>query len=150
MRALVPLLLWGCATPSPAEPVPDREPRPDLAEWHVHLDVEGRTIGAYTLSIRFDSAVAAIESIEPCQVRHFRGRPEFDPSTLAGGLTRVTSIDAFPSGGPRGEYHLLTVTFRKIAAGSFGAAALIERLYDEANTPLRGRITQPAFQHVFP
>lgn len=122
--------------------------QPDLVQWHVHVDARGRTLGAYTLRLKYDPAIAVIEDIQSCNVRHFRGAPEFDSATFRTGRTRVVGLDANP-GLPDGDYHLLTVTFRRVASGTLLAAAEIENLYDGDNKPLSGRITFPRFEHSF-
>jgi hypothetical protein len=152
--ALALLALAGCAAAGAKEaprPAADLRPRdPDVAAWHVHLDARERLLGAYTITLRFDPKVAVIESIEPCGVRHFKGSPEYDPNTFTSGMTRVTSLDAFPSRKPDNEYHLLTVTFRRVGGGTLSPTAEIERLYDADNKPIRGRIDGPPFTHSFP
>lgn len=145
----------GCAGGSSprnvsAEMLDRRVPDPDLASWHVHVDASDRLLGAYTITLRYDPRVAVIESIEPCAVRHFKGSPEYDPNAFTSGTTRVTSLDAFPSRKPSNEYHLLTITFRRVGAGRLEATAEIDRLYDADNKPIRGRIEGAAFTHSFP
>ncbi len=148
------LAAGGCAAGGPREAAPrflEGEARdPDLASWHVHVDARDRLLGAYTITLRYDPKVAVIESIEPCGVRHFKGSPEYDPKTFTTGVTRVTSLDAFPSRRPDNEYHLLTVTFRRTGPGRLEATAEIDRLYDADNKAIRGRIGAPAFSHAFP
>lgn len=155
MRAGFLLALGPCLASCAAFAPPEPPPRPPVdgierAEWHLHLNARGRGIGSYTLVLKFDPEVASIEDIRSCGVRHFKGAPQFDPRTFHSGLTRVTAFDTFPSNPPDGDYHLLTITFRRRAAGALVAAAEIEKLYDDFDKPLRGSITQPRFEHAFP
>jgi hypothetical protein len=153
MRAALPLALLallGCAVSAKSE-APQRESLDrDQAVWHVHVDANDRLLGAYTITLRYDPKVAVIESIEPCAVRHFKGSPEYDPNTFTSGSTRVTALDAFPSKKPDNEYHLLTVTFRRVGGGRLEATAMIDRLYDADNKAIRGRIEGPPFAYTFP
>ena len=151
--ALLPgLLLLAACSSAPAKMAREQSDlrNPDLAVWHVHLDANDRLLGAYTITLRYDPKVAVIESIEPCGVRHFKGSPEYDPNTFTSGTTRVTSLDAFPSKKPDNEYHLLTVTFRRVGGGRLEATAAIDRLYDDDNKAIRGRIEGPPFAYTFP
>lgn len=146
------LALLGCsAGPKAAfRAAADAPLDPDLAAWHVHLDARERLLGAYTITLRYNPKVAVIASVEPCAVRHFKGSPEYDPDSFSSGVTRVTSLDAFPSKKPDNEYHLLTVTFRRVGGGTLEATAEIERLYDADNKQIRGRIETPAYSYTFP
>jgi hypothetical protein len=140
------LLASGCSSaPRAAAPPAPRDPSLS-PEWHLHLDTRGKRLGAYTIAIRFDPAVAVLHEVQPCAVRHFRGNPECDPASFRTGLTRVAAFETNPSRLPDDEYHLLTVTFRRVAPGTFEAKAEIEKLYDDANKPLKGRITVPTFR----
>ena len=149
--ALALLAVLGCSSGPRAEYRAADLPRdPDLAAWHVHLDARDRLLGAYTIILRFNPKVAVIRSIEPCAVRHFKGSPEYDPDSLTSGVTRVTSLDAFPSKKPDNEYHLLTVTFGRVGGGTLEATAEIERLYDADNKQIPGRIESPTYNYTFP
>ena len=139
--ALGLLLLAGCAARAPK--------RAEGGEWHVHVNTDGKSLGAYTLVINYDARVAVIESIESCAVRRFRGTPEYDPETFTTGETRVTSLDAFPRRAPDEDYHLLRIAFRRIAAGALTASAKIEKLYGRVSQPIEGVIRQPRFERIY-
>ena len=114
------------------------------------MDTKGKRLGAYTITIRFNPQVGVLQDVKACNVRHFRGNPEFDPASFSSGVTRVAAFETNPSKLPDDEYHLLTVTFRKVGPGTLEASAELEKVYDDANKPLKGRISVPAFRHEFP
>lgn len=135
------------ATPESESPAPSRP----TVEWHLDVETLGRGVGAYTITLRYDREVAVIEEIRTRDPRHFKGTPEYDPSTLASGETRVTALDAFPARPPEDPVRLLTVVFRRLRGGRFSATAELEKLYDDSDRgrPLSGRLTRPRFDHVF-
>ncbi|MBI2900442.1 MAG: hypothetical protein HYY17_09660 [Planctomycetes bacterium] len=102
---------------------------------HVHVEIPAGTFGAYQLVIRWDPDVARIRSVASCPIRSFPGTPEFDPETFSRGIAKVFST-AVRARGP-GEYHLLTIRFERIAAGSTRVDVIVEALYDDAAAPRR-------------
>lgn len=150
MRALPLLLLAGCAVGS----APAREtappPDPTRAEWRLHLDTRDRGIGAYTITVRFNPEVAAIEEIVPCSPKYFKGTPEYDPASFRTGVTRITALDVFGSRPRSGEWHLFTVVFRRTGPGRLVAKAELEKIYDDENKPFGGRLIDGDFKADFP
>jgi hypothetical protein len=121
-------------------------------EWHLDVETLGRGVGAYTITLRYDRDIAVIQEIRVRDPRHFKGTPEYDPATLASGVTRVTALDAFPARPPESPVRLLTVVFKRVRGGRFTATAELEKLYDDSDRgrPLPGRLSRPRFDHVFP
>ena len=102
---------------------------------HIHIEIPGGTFAAYQLVIHWDPNIAHIREIVSCNARKFPGNPEFDPGTFATGKTKVFATAVRAKG--YGDYHLVTVKFDRVAAGTTRVDVVVEALYDDSVVPRR-------------
>lgn len=153
------LLLSGCAAYSRESAPSGRSDVAGLAasslqspvrEVHLHIDIPSERFAAYQFLVRWDPAVARIGSIKPCQADGFPANPEFDPAVFTTGTTRIIASALHGLG--RGDYHLLTIAFEKVAAGKTAVEVVVEGLYDDSPMPRRveGRLKGGPWEIQFP
>ena len=150
MRYLALLLLTGCMAAPSSELRTPNDPAPAHVDWTLRVDTEGRKLGSYTLVIRFNPEVAHVVGIQG-SLGDFEGKPVYDPGAFSSGCLRVAGVDPFPSSGPPPHgYPLFAVTFRRASRGMLHARVEIEKLYDENDKPLPGKVLNPPLDYFFP
>jgi hypothetical protein len=109
-----------------------QERRPEL---HIHVDIKSGRFAAYQFRIKWDPKIARIVSLRPCRASAFPANPECDPSKFSTGEVIVLAASTLGYGVD--NYHLLTVTFERVSAGTTPVEVIVEALYDDSEPPRR-------------
>lgn len=112
-------------------------PRVRPEDVTIILDTGEATLGAYTVVLDFDPAVAVVESVRGGAEPSFRADPASHPPAFASGTVRLAGLQ-LGEGGPRGLVQVARVRFRAVSPGRTELRVRVEVAADPAGSPIAG------------